>query len=223
MWTSRLRIRIYRFVKTPFVTLDKLSSQPSAPLVGARCPFEMSGRTAGRVSGYPVWQQTPVSSRSVARRARERGKERARRRGRGWVGERGRYERSFVSVAARTGNTKYGRHLVFSFGHERAFGIYFFHGKFQVSLLLRKESFGANTAPRSNLRAQAFSGEVFEHVTRATSESSFFAHENTRDVRYVGETSTKTDRVRLAVLDRNDPKLNKTFCCVQIFLYCMPI
>ena len=32
--------------------------------------------------------------------------------------ERERYKRSFVSVAARTGNTRYGRHLVFSFGHE---------------------------------------------------------------------------------------------------------
>ncbi|EGI70526.1 hypothetical protein G5I_00727 [Acromyrmex echinatior] len=35
----------------------------------------MSGRTVGRVSGYPVWQQTPVLSRSVARRL---GKERKR-------------------------------------------------------------------------------------------------------------------------------------------------
>lgn len=136
----------------------------------------MSGRTAGRVSGYPVWQQTPVSSRSVARRVRERGKERARGRGR----EEGRYERSFVSVAARTGNTKYGRHLVFSFGHERAFEIYFFHGKSKflcssgrraLVQTPRLDPTAGASLFRRGLRAQ------FEHVVRATSESSFFARD----------------------------------------------
>ncbi|KYQ49079.1 hypothetical protein ALC60_11865 [Trachymyrmex zeteki] len=55
----------------------------------------MSGRTVGRVSGYPVWQQTPVLSRSVARRLRGE-----RKRERGGKGRRERYKRSLVSVAA---------------------------------------------------------------------------------------------------------------------------
>lgn len=55
------------------------------------------GRQGERISG--IWQRTPVSSWSMV--AQREGK-----------------IESFVSAvaAARTGNTKYGRHLVFSFG-----------------------------------------------------------------------------------------------------------
>lgn len=124
----------------------------------------MSGRTAGRVSGYPVWQQTPVLSRSVARRARERGKQRARG-GRGRKGrEEGRYGRSFVNVAARTGNTKYGRHLVFSFEHERAFEVYFFHGKSKFLCSSGRRALG-QTPRLDSTFAQAFSGETLEHYS----------------------------------------------------------
>lgn len=55
-------------LKLPPVTLDKfLNSLPSLLLRRSKMSLRDVGTTtAGRVSGYPVWQQTPVSTWSVA-------------------------------------------------------------------------------------------------------------------------------------------------------------
>jgi len=69
-----------------------------------------NGRQGERISGMATDACLESECRAQTKR-REREREREK-------GRRERYKRSFVSVAARTGNTRYGRHLVFSFGHE---------------------------------------------------------------------------------------------------------
>lgn len=66
--------RIYRFVKTPFVTLDEFPLSAVAPRRSKICPLEIRlETTAGRVSGYPVYGNGRLSRVGVwSRKERER-------------------------------------------------------------------------------------------------------------------------------------------------------